>query len=185
MPRITADVLLHPHPMLRKRCAPVREVDGEVLAIIEKMVNALSASQGVAIAAPQLGHALRIVALRQGDSVRIFVNPAIASTAGDEQPVREGCLSFPGVFIDVPRYPEVTVKYNGVDGKVKTLTATGTEAQALQHEIEHLDGVLLIDYARGVKREMMLRHARARAKRADATVMRYEADVAEQPADAA
>jgi len=144
-------------PVLRQRSAEVERVDEGVRRFIDAMFETMDANKGVGLAANQVGVAKR-VAVIDADGHRIaLVNPRIAATAGPKESEEEGCLSVPDVFAEVTRPVRVTLEALDRDGKPYTLEADGLLARAIQHEIDHLDGVLFIDHLGPMKRQFMMR----------------------------
>jgi len=144
-------------PVLRQRSAEVQRVDDATRKFIDEMFETMDANKGVGLAANQVGVATR-VAVVDADGHRIaLVNPRITATGGPVEAEEEGCLSIPEIFADVKRPTEVTVEALDRDGKPYTLSATGLLARAIQHEIDHLDGILFLDHLGPMKRTLMLR----------------------------
>ena len=136
------------HETLRKIASPVESFTPEIAEISAHMHEVMRKSHGIGLAAPQIDLSLRIVTidLTHADGPALtLVNPVILADSGDEYIFEEGCLSIPGVFRDVVRPEAVTVRAYGLDGKPFELDADGMFARVLQHEIDHLDGVLFID----------------------------------------
>lgn len=169
-------LIVYPDPILRAVCKPVESVDGSIVALkpfADELVRAMHAYDGVAIAAPQVGASIRVIAINQGAAGTgkgfaplVLVNPVLKVSSPEGEVGEEGCLSFPGVRVRVNRPKSITVDYTAMDGEVVTSHAfTGILARAVTHEIEHLDGVLLIDHIDGrVRRDMVARKA-AKAKK--------------------
>ena len=144
-------------PVLRQRSAAVGRVDDETRRFIDELFETMDANKGVGLAANQVGVARR-VAVVEADGKRIaLVDPEITSTSGPKEAEEEGCLSIPEIFADVTRPARVTVKALDRDGKPFTLEATGLLARAIQHEVDHLDGILFIDHVGPMKRTLLLR----------------------------
>lgn len=146
-------------PVLREKCEPVVVFDEELKRFAEKMFSIMKSANGLGLAAPQVGDTRRlfIVDLSEQDfdaEPMVFINPEIESAEGAET-FEEGCLSFPGLFLEVTRPEKVTVKYQDVEGKTHLIEATGLAARAIQHENDHLNGVLFIDHIPSVDREML------------------------------
>ena len=144
-------------PVLRERSAEVAAVDDEVRAFIDAMFETMDANKGVGLAANQVGVARRIAVVDADDHRIVLVNPRLVATGGPREAEEEGCLSIPDVFADVTRPTAVTLEALDRDGKTYTLEATGLLARAIQHEIDHLDGVLFLDHLGPMKRQFMLR----------------------------
>ena len=142
-------------PVLRQRSDEVEVVDDEVRALIASMFETMDAAKGVGLAANQVGIARR-VAVIDADGHRIaLVNPRIALAEGRES-AEEGCLSIPDIFADVTRPDRVVLEAVDAEGRPYTLEATGLAARAIQHEIDHLDGILFLDHLGPIKRKMLL-----------------------------
>jgi len=137
----------YPDDVLRKRCAPVRRVDDDVLRRARAMLDLMYVSDGVGLAGPQVGWSSRIITLdteQAHEGERIFVNPRIVSREGAME-LEEGCLSLPGIRLNVPRSEHVQVVAYTIMGQRVEVEAEGFAACAWQHELDHLNGVLIID----------------------------------------
>jgi len=135
-----------PDPVLRQKAKRVPTVDKSVQQLIDDMVETMQQANGVGLAAPQVGVSLRVIVLQvPGEEPIAIVNPEIVKRTG-EQEVAEGCLSFPGYAGEIKRSASVTVKGLDRQGKPTRIKATGLMAEALQHEIDHLNGILYIDH---------------------------------------
>jgi peptide deformylase len=133
------------HPVLRNRARKVTQFDKPFQRLIEDMIETMRAAPGVGLAGPQVGVPLRVAVIEVDDVVTIIVNPEIVKREGEYEP-DEGCLSVPGYWGRLKRAERVTVKAKDRNGKDLRITnAEGLFAQALQHEIDHLDGYLYID----------------------------------------
>lgn len=165
------EILKYPDPRLREVAKPVAAVTPEIQTLIDDMAETMYASNGCGLAATQLGinHRIFVVDCAGEDEpsdFRVFVNPEIVETQGDQQ-WSEGCLSFPGVTEEIRRAEEVTIRALDRSGKPFELKADGLLAVALQHELDHLNGVLMIDKLNALKRRMMGRKL-AKAKQGEA-----------------
>ena len=136
-----------PDPVLRQKAKRVRVIDGSIKKLISDMIETLHAVPGRAgVAAPQVGVSLRVIVIGIPDEEdRVLVNPEVVRRKG-ERLVHEGCLSVPGYFGEIKRAESVTVKGLDQNGKVIRIKADGLLAQALEHEIDHLNGLLYIDH---------------------------------------
>lgn len=132
--------------VLREKAKPVSKITPNIIKLLENMKDTLYAAEGVGLAAPQIGISKRVVVIDVGEGLIELINPEIISAQGEEVDV-EGCLSIPGVQGEVRRYAQVVVKALDRNGKEFTITGTGLLSRALQHEIDHLDGILFIDKA--------------------------------------
>ena len=133
-------------PVLRQKAKRVPSIDVSVQRLIDDMIQTMQQANGVGLAAPQVGISLRVIVLQiPGQEPIALINPEIVKRIG-EQEVTEGCLSVPGYYGEIKRSAEVTVKGKDRRGKVVRIKATGLMAEALEHEIDHLNGVLYIDH---------------------------------------
>ncbi|MDF2499930.1 MAG: def1 [Anaerosporomusa subterranea] len=131
-------------PVLKQKAAPVEKITKKIKELIESMTETMYVADGVGLAAPQIGVSQRIIVIDVGDGLIGLVNPVIVEHEGLEC-ATEGCLSIPGVFGDVERASRVTVEALDRNGKSVRIVADGLLARALQHEIDHLEGVLFIE----------------------------------------
>jgi peptide deformylase len=153
---VTLEIRTIGDPVLREKCREVEEVDEEVRDIIEQMSETLAASPGrVGLAASQVGVLKRIFVYDLGYGPRCLINPRIVE-AEDEAVCEEGCLSIPGVYVSIPRFGRVMVSCTTPSGHDIVVEAEGFCAQVLQHECDHLDGVLIIDRCDAEERKRAL-----------------------------
>jgi peptide deformylase len=132
--------------VLRKKAKRVSIIDSSIQGLINDMVETMQDADGVGLAAPQVGVSLRVAVLQMpGEEPVAIINPAIVKRGG-EQEVTEGCLSIPGIFGQLKRSASVTVKGRDGEGRAIRIKATGLMAEALEHEIDHLNGILYIDH---------------------------------------
>ncbi len=157
-------------PALRRSAPPVGEVTPQVCAIIADMTETMYDEVGIGLAAPQVGISLRLIVIsdEEGRGVQALLNPAIVDRGG-EVTGEEGCLSIPGVFAPVTRAAWVKVEARSVDGTPLTINARGLRARVLQHEIDHLDGVLFIDRVDPMVRDRIKRKIKKEGLREDAS----------------
>ena len=135
-----------PEPVLRQKAKRVRTVDGSIKKLVGDMIETMHSASGVGLAAPQVGVSLRVIVIGIPEEEDIvLVNPQIVRRRG-ERLVNEGCLSVPGYVGQIKRAESVRAKGQGLDGKEIRIKAEGLLAEALEHEIDHLNGVLYIDY---------------------------------------
>jgi peptide deformylase len=147
-------------PVLRKTAAPVTAFDDDLRALIERMIEALHEANGVGLAAPQIGVSSRVAVIDTSydgeEPPRVLVNPEIVSSSEETVVEDEGCLSLPGISLDVKRSARVSVKAQNEKGEeYKIDDASGLLAKALQHEIDHLNGILFIDHVSAVQRGLL------------------------------
>lgn len=144
-------IKVFPDEVLRRKAQDVKRIDNEILDLIEDMVEAMRGSPipGVGLAAPQVGVSKRIVIVdaQDGQGLQVVINPKILKLEGEKELGWEGCLSVPGIYGEVSRYPFILLKGLNKRGKGIKIEATGFRARVFQHEIDHLDGILFIDKA--------------------------------------
>ena len=165
------DILQYPDKRLRNRAEPVGAVTSDVIRLIEDMKETMYAAPGCGLAAPQIGVSLRLFIVDtagedEPSELRVFINPEIVSLEG-KVVWEEGCLSFPGVHEDIERAAKVVVRAVNEQGEPVILEAEGLLGVAVQHENDHLDGVLMIDHMSVLKRRMALRKLQKRAASAE------------------
>jgi peptide deformylase len=139
-------VLTVPEPILRQKSKRVRTIDGSVRKLADDMIETMHATSGVGLAAPQVGVSLRVIVIGLPEEEDfVLINPEIVRRSG-ERLVTEGCLSVPGYYGEIKRAQRVTVKGKDLSGKEVRIKAGELLAQALEHEIDHINGVLYIDH---------------------------------------
>jgi len=150
------EILAYPDPILKKKAEPVERIDEDIKKLVEDMAETMYMAPGVGLAAPQIGKSLRIIivdATRTGDGFMALINPEIISSEG-ECKEEEGCLSVPDFKENIKRKEKVLVKGLDIKGNEVQLPADGLLAIALQHEIDHLDGILILDKVSRLKRDV-------------------------------
>ena len=155
-------ILLVPDPMLRLKSRPVAEGDGEaVRALASRMLATMYAAPGIGLAAPQVGSDLRLFVLDCGGKdtpePMVLVNPEIIAESRERSLREEGCLSLPGLYADVDRPQRIKLRWRELDGTRREMEADGLLGVCMQHELDHLNGVLFVDHLSALKRNMMLR----------------------------
>ena len=156
------EIITVPDPILRKISEPVERVDIAVLKLMDDMLETMYAAPGVGLAAIQVGQPRRIVVIDTADDGEdkkplCLINPEIIKLGSTTRLYEEGCLSIPDVRVEIERPETVTVRYIDRAGKQQELAAEGLLATALQHELDHLDGHLIIDFLSRLKRDMIIR----------------------------
>ena len=151
-------VLKYPDPRLKRQCAPVEEVTPELRELVANMVETMYERDGIGLAAPQIGRAIRLVVIdtsgpEERKDLMVLVNPEL-ELAGHEVDSEEGCLSVPDYRSEVVRSSAVRLKATDLDGKPIAFETDGLQAICLQHECDHLDGKLFIDHISRLKRMM-------------------------------
>ncbi len=162
------EILKYPDPKLKKKSLPVEKIDEGLRRLIADMAETMYAAPGVGLAAPQVGHSLRLAVIDvtradQEKNLLVLINPEIISAEG-ECTWDEGCLSVPDYNEDVKRKERVTVRHLDAEGNLCEIEAEGLLAIALQHELDHLDGVLFIDRISSLKRALYRRKLRKEKK---------------------
>lgn len=148
-------ILHYPDPRLRRTAEPVTAVNEEIRTLVDDMAETMYDAPGIGLAAIQVGVARRVVVIdlsEERNQLQVFINPEILSREG-EQIMEEGCLSVPGIFESVTRAGFVRVRAFGRDGQPFELEASGLLATCIQHEIDHLDGKVFVDYLSRLKQE--------------------------------
>ena len=159
-------ILTYPDPRLREKARPVDALDGQVRELIDDMAQTMYAAKGIGLAATQVGVARRVVVVdlsAEHDQLQVLVNPKITARDG-VQVCEEGCLSVPEVFEEVERAERITVSYLDRDGQAQQMDADGLLAVCVQHEIDHLDGKLFVDYLSRLKQDRLRKKAGKRQR---------------------
>jgi len=141
------EIRLYPDPVLRERSAPVEGFDQELADLAAGMTQAMLENRGLGLAAPQVAVLKRLIVVSpdgEAGHETVLVNPEVVCTEGWEE-ADEGCLSFPGIYVKIGRFARMAVRYQDVAGRPHEMEAEGLLARAILHEIEHLDGRLLVD----------------------------------------
>ena len=138
-------VRLYGDSVLRKKSKEVEKVDKEIKKLLDNMAETMYRNKGVGLAAPQVGILKRAIIVDVGEGLTALANPKILWRQG-KVTASEGCLSLPGIFLEIKRSQEVVVEGMDKDGETKQIGAAGLFARALQHEIDHLNGILIIDH---------------------------------------
>jgi len=162
------EILFVPHPVLKQVSAPVETVDDELRALMDDMLETMYAAPGIGLAAVQVGVPKRVIVMdlaREGEppAPRHFVNPEILWASEETLPYEEGCLSVPEIYDEVERPAKVKIRYLDYHGKTVEEDAEGLYAVCIQHEMDHLQGVLFIDHLSRLKREQAVKKVRKRA----------------------
>jgi peptide deformylase len=164
------DILIIPDPVLRKPSAPVGTIDGDVRKLIGDMFETMYKAPGIGLAAIQVGVPLRVITMdlarkEEPPAPRVFINPEIVWSSEDTGEYEEGCLSIPEYYEAVQRPARVRVRYRDETGTEREDEADGIYATCIQHEIDHLNGVLFIDYLSRLKRDRVIKKFAKVAKR--------------------
>ncbi len=159
------EILTYPNPMLRAETRPIETFDESLKKLIADMWETMYFSKGVGLAAPQVGHAVRLVVIDWEGERRVLVNPEILEEEGEER-CDEGCLSFPDVYEEVTRPSKIRVRYLDEQGESHDEIVEGFLARVFSHEIDHLRAKLLIDHLSPLKRGFLRKKMSRRAKSA-------------------
>ncbi len=162
-------IILLPDPILRLVAAPIATVDDEVRTLADDMLATMYDAPGVGLAAPQVGVSRRVIVMdvsEKDDEKQpyVMINPQLVKVSDELNVHEEGCLSMPDVRTDIERPAKVTVRFLDRAGKQQELAAEGLLATCIQHEMDHLDGKLLIDYMSRLKRDMVVRRFKKLAR---------------------
>ena len=163
------DILILPDKRLRLVSKPVAAIDAATKRLVEDMFDTMYDAPGIGLAAIQIGEPRRIVTMDlakkdEPKEPQVFINPELISKSGDKNTHEEGCLSIPEYYEEVERPAAVRVRYLDLDGKQHEIDAEGLLATCIQHEIDHLDGVLFIDHISKLKRDRVIKKFTKAAK---------------------
>ena len=164
------EIIILPDKRLRLKSQPVKKVDREIKVLVDDMFETMYDAPGIGLAAIQVGIPKRVVTMdlakkEEGHQPRVFINPEILWTSEETATYEEGCLSIPEFYEEVERPAQVRVKYLDLEGREQVLEADGLLATCLQHEIDHLNGVLFIDHISKLKRDRVTKKFAKAAKR--------------------
>jgi peptide deformylase len=155
-------ILIAPDPRLKVVSTPVERVDAEIRKLAQDMADSMYEAEGIGLAAVQIGVAKRVIVMdldqKDGNKDwRVFINPKITWASEEMATFEEGCLSVPEIWDDVERPARIKAEYLDLDGKTVKIDADGMLATCLQHEMDHLEGILFIDHFSRLKRSMALK----------------------------
>ena len=146
-------IITVPHPILRQKAKPIKDISSaEIQRLIPELTELMIKSDGLGIAAPQVAKSIRLIIVRYRDDNLTLINPKIVNKSILKEIDEEGCLSVPNVYGQVKRCKKITVKYQDPQGKMRSLTGQGLLARVIQHEADHLDGILFIDKAKHLRK---------------------------------
>ena len=165
------DILVVPDPVLKQKSLPVEAVDDELRALMDDMLETMYAAPGIGLAAIQIGVPKRVIVMdiarpEEPKEPRYFVNPEILWASEEMVPYEEGCLSIPEIYDEVERPAKVKLRYLNYQGEQVEEDAEGLFAVCIQHEMDHLEGVLFIDHLSRLKREQAIKKVKKQAKAA-------------------
>ena len=155
-------IVIEPDPILRKKSESLEKVDDKIREFLDDMLETMYAAPGIGLAAVQVGILKRIIVIdiskdKEKKNPLFLINPKIISRSKKTSVYEEGCLSLPGHFAEIERPAECQIKFVDYNGKEKELTANGLLATCIQHEVDHLNGVLFIDYLSKLKKDMVVK----------------------------
>jgi peptide deformylase len=150
------EIRIYPDPILRKKAIPIKNIGSQVKEIVDRMAEAMYVNKGIGLAAPQIGVLNQMIVVDLGEGLNILINPEIIEGEG-ESVLEEGCLSLPTIEIPVKRMDKVLIQAWNVNGKEVSLELSDFPARVYQHEIDHLNGILIIHHISQLKREWMLK----------------------------
>lgn len=159
----TRPILIHPDPRLKTAADPVREIDDEIRRLADDMLQTMYEAPGIGLAAPQVGVLKRLLVMDcvKEDDVpprpMVLINPEVTWVSDERNAYEEGCLSIPEQYAEVERPAHVEVRWTGLDGSEQRERFSGLWATCVQHEIDHLNGRLFIDYLKPLKRQLITR----------------------------
>ena len=155
-------IVIEPDPILRKKSESLEKVDDEIRELLDDMLETMYAAPGIGLAAVQVGILKRLIVIdiskdKEKKNPLFLINPEIIFRSKKTSIYEEGCLSLPGHFAEIERPAECQIKFVDYNGKEKELTANGLLATCIQHEVDHLNGVLFIDYLSKLKKDMIVK----------------------------
>ncbi len=155
-------IIIEPDPILRKKSKPVEKVDDELRRLLDDMLETMYAAPGIGLAAVQVGILKRLIVIdiskdKDKKEPLFLINPKITSKSKQTSTYEEGCLSLPGHFAEIERPAECEINFIDYNGKKKEIKADGLLSTCIQHEVDHLDGVLFIDYLSKLKKDMIIK----------------------------
>jgi peptide deformylase len=155
-------IVIEPDPILRKKSENLEKVDNELRLLLDDMLETMYSAPGIGLAAVQVGILKRLIVIdiskdKEKKNPIFLINPEIISKSKNTSIYEEGCLSLPGHFAEIERPEECKIKYIDYDGKKKEMKANGLLATCIQHEIDHLNGILFIDYLSKLKKDMIIK----------------------------
>ena len=162
-------ILTEPDPILRKKCQPIEKVDDELRKLMDDMLETMYQAPGIGLAASQIGILKRLVVIdiskdEKKNKPFFLVNPEIIFKSKQTSSFEEGCLSLPGQFAEIERPSECHIKFVDYHGKLRQLKAEGLLSTCIQHEVDHLNGILFIDYLSKLKKTMIIKKLKNQKK---------------------
>ena len=169
-------IVIEPDPILRKESKPVEKVDDELRRLLDDMLETMYAAPGIGLAAVQVGILKRLIVIdiskdKEKKNPLFLINPEIVSKSKNTSIHEEGCLSLPGHFAEIERPAECQINFLDYNGKKKVISAKGLLSTCIQHEVDHLNGILFIDYLSKLKKDMIIKKLVKHKKELDKVVL--------------
>ena len=169
-------IIIEPDPILRRESSPIEQVDDELRNLLDEMLKTMYSASGIGLAAVQIGILKRLIVIDiskedQSKNPIFLVNPEITFKSKNTSVYEEGCLSLPGHFAEIERPAECKVNYIDYNGQKKELQANGLLATCIQHEIDHLNGILFVDYLSKLNKDMIIKKLIKQKKEIDKIVL--------------
>ncbi len=150
-------IIIYPDPILRKKAKEIEEINDDIKKLADEMASLMYENKGIGLAAPQVGESVRLITVditgSRRENLMVLVNPVILSKEGEIE-YEEGCLSLPGFRANIKRAKKIEVLAKDLSGEEKKISAEDILSVCIQHEIDHLDGILLLDYVGRLKRQL-------------------------------
>ena len=169
-------IVIEPDPILRKESKPIDKVDNDLRKLLDDMLETMYAAPGIGLAAVQVGILKRLIVIdiskdKEKKNPLFLINPEIVSKSKNTSMYEEGCLSLPGHFAEIERPSECQINFLDYNGKKKEITAKGLLSTCIQHEVDHLNGILFIDYLSKLKKDMIIKKLVKHKKELDKVVL--------------
>ena len=169
-------IVIEPDPILRKESEPIEKVDNDLRKLLDDMLETMYAAPGIGLAAVQIGILKRLIVIdiskdKEKKNPLFLINPEIVSKSKNTSMYEEGCLSLPGHFAEIERPSECQINFLDYNGKKKEITAKGLLSTCIQHEVDHLNGILFIDYLSKLKKDMIIKKLVKHKKELDKVVL--------------
>ena len=169
-------IVIEPDPILRKESEPIEKVDNDLRKLLDDMLETMYAAPGIGLAAVQVGILKRLIVIdiskdKEKKNPLFLINPEIVSKSKNTSIYEEGCLSLPGHFAEIERPAECQINFLDYNGKKKEISAKGLLSTCIQHELDHLNGILFIDYLSKLKKDMIIKKLVKHKKELDKVVL--------------
>jgi len=170
------NIIIEPDPILRKKSEPLEQVTDDTRKLLDDMLQTMYAAPGIGLAAVQIGILRRVIVVDVSKKEEkrepiFFINPEITFTSKETSLFEEGCLSLPGYFAEIERPSKCKVRYLDYNGKQTELDAEGLLSTCIQHEIDHLNGILFVDYLSKLKKDMIIKKLQKQKKDIDKAIL--------------